>query len=130
MTVMPRKDAICHQFVTAIPVRDEMEPKTLYISIPLRIANHLCICGCGTESPTPLAPTEWSMTFDGESVSLHPSIGNQKMDCKSHYWIKGGQAIWIVDRSMREESRKQPKSIMAVIKRITAKSAWRRLLPR
>lgn len=125
MTTMPKKDAIFHQFVTAIPLRDEMEPKTLYISIPLRIANHLCICGCGTESPTPLAPTEWSMTFNGESVSLYPSIGNQKMDCQSHYWIKGGQAIWIPDRPMQEEPHKRPQGIMSLIKRIMAKSTWK-----
>ena len=127
VTNATRKDAIVHQFVTAFPPREEMEPKTLYVSIPFRMANHLCICGCGTESPTPLAPTEWSMTFDGESVSLHPSIGNQNMDCQSHYWIKGGQAIWIPNRLMLGELDKKPKGIMSLIRRIMTKSAWKRL---
>ena len=128
MTTTPKKDTIIHQFVTAIPPRTEMEPKTLYISIPLRIANHLCICGCGTESPTPLAPTEWRMTFDGESVSLAPSIGNQRMNCRSHYWIKGGQAIWVPDRPVRRE----PKAtgIMKVIRHIMTKGTWKRFLQR
>ena len=128
MTVTSRKDAIIHQFVTAIPPRHNMETKTLYISIPLRIANHLCICGCGIESPTPLAPTEWSMTFDGESVSLAPSIGNQKMNCRSHYWIKGGQAIWVPDQPTRRE----PKAtgIMKVIRHIMTKGTRKRFLQR
>ena len=68
------------------------------------------------------------MTFNGETVSLHPSIGNQKMDCQSHYWIKGGQAIWIPDRPMRRESGNQPKGIMTRIKRMITKSTWKRFL--
>jgi hypothetical protein len=27
------------------------------------------------------------MTFDGETISLYPSIGNWNFPCRSHYWI-------------------------------------------
>lgn len=45
------------------------------------------MCGCGNKVVTPISPTEWELTFDGKSVSLHPSIGNWNFKCKSHYWI-------------------------------------------
>ena len=33
------------------------------------------------------------MTFDGETVSLNPSIENWTLRCRSHYVIKRGQVI-------------------------------------
>lgn len=32
--------------------------------------------------------------FDGENISLHPSIGNWSFPCQSHYWIKNGSIKW------------------------------------
>jgi len=32
---------------------------------------------------TPLSPTGWSLIFDGETVSLYPSIGNWNFPCRS-----------------------------------------------
>jgi hypothetical protein len=49
---------------------------TIYISIRFATVGHKCCCGCGREVITPLSPTDWSLTSDGETVSLHPSIGN------------------------------------------------------
>jgi hypothetical protein len=43
---------------------------------------------------TPLSPTDWKLTFDGVSVSLHPSIGNWSLPCRSHYWIDRGKVKW------------------------------------
>ncbi|GJL65863.1 MAG: hypothetical protein NPIRA05_08340 [Nitrospirales bacterium] len=45
-------------------------------------------------SLTPLFPTDWKLIFEGQSVSLDPSIGNWSFDCQTHYWIKRNQAIW------------------------------------
>ena len=56
---------------------------------------HLCCCGCGNEVVTPLNPDGWRLTFDGESVSLHPSISNPDMDCRSHYWITRDKVCWV-----------------------------------
>ena len=55
---------------------------------------HKCCCGCGREVVTPLSPTDWKLTYDGESISLNPSIGNWSFECKSHYWIENSTIKW------------------------------------
>ena len=72
-----------HRFVPHIP--EKLEPKVLYISMEYATAAHSCCCGCGEEVVTPLTPTDWRMTFDGETISLSPSIGNWNLRCRSHY---------------------------------------------
>jgi hypothetical protein len=57
-------------------------------------AVHKCCCGCGEKVVTPFSPTDWKLTFDGETVSLHPSIGNWSFKCRSHYWIRENQIHW------------------------------------
>jgi len=42
----------------------------------------------------PLGPTDWKLTFDGESVSLYPSVGNWNFPCQSHYWIQENKVRW------------------------------------
>lgn len=51
-------------------------------------------CGCGKEVNTPLLPTGWKLLYDGESISLKPSVGNWSFDCKSHYWITNSEIEW------------------------------------
>jgi len=80
-----------HQFVKHIP--EGLEPGVLYVSMEYGTAAHSCCCGCGEEVVTPFTPTDWKMTFDGETVSLNPSIGNWTLACRSHYVIKRGQVI-------------------------------------
>jgi hypothetical protein len=91
---------LAHEFVTAIP--ESLEESVLYISIPYATAAHLCACGCGREVVTPITPTDWELTFDGESVSLHPSVGNWSFPCQSHYVIKRGRVQW-APRLTREQ---------------------------
>jgi hypothetical protein len=43
---------------------------------------------------TPLSPTDWKLTFDGETISLSPSIGNWSLKCQAHYWIERNQVRW------------------------------------
>lgn len=87
-------------FVKAVP-RD-LEPGVLYVSMEYGTVVHSCCCGCGHEVVTPLTPTDWSLTFDGEAISLWPSVGNWNLPCKSHYVIKRNRAIeagpWAQDR--------------------------------
>ena len=78
-----------HRFVENIP--DDVEEGILYISLPYCIAMHKCVCGCGNEVSTPISPAGWEMTFNGESVSLSPSIGNWSYPCQSHYFIVKGK---------------------------------------
>ncbi|MCB0460865.1 MAG: hypothetical protein KDC74_12760, partial [Flavobacteriaceae bacterium] len=74
-----------HQFVEFMP--DEIQEGVVYISLKYKSVIHKCACGCGNEVNTPLHPTGWKLLYDGESVSLKPSIGNWSYDCQSHYWI-------------------------------------------
>ena len=82
-----------HRFVVRAP--DQLDEGVLYVSLEYATALHLCACGCRSEVVTPLRPAQYSMTFDGESVSLRPSIGNWGFPCRSHYWIeRGGLVRW------------------------------------
>jgi hypothetical protein len=80
-----------HRFVKHIPER--LEPGMLYISMEFGTAAHSCCCGCGEEVVTPFTPTDWRMTFDGETVSLWPSVGNWSLRCRSHYVIERGRVL-------------------------------------
>jgi len=84
--------AFRHAFVDFIP--DNLEAGVLYVSITYATAIHACACGCGKEIVTPITLTDWTMSFDGDSVSLDPSIGNWSLACRSHYWIRRGQVVW------------------------------------
>ncbi|WP_078669225.1 DUF6527 family protein [Chitinophaga eiseniae] len=78
-----------HKFVEFIP--DNIDDGVIYISINYCTAIHKCVCGCGNEVVTPISPTDWRLTFDRKTVSLHPSIGNWSFSCQSHYWIKNNK---------------------------------------
>ena len=83
---------LSYRFVDVIP--ENLEPQCVYISLEYSTAIHLCCCGCGREVVTPISPKDWHVTFDGASVSLHPSIGNWKFPCRSHYWIRKSNVVW------------------------------------
>lgn len=87
-----RHNQLSHEFVEKIPA--VLEEGRLYISIRYRTASHLCACGCGTRVVTPIKPAKWNFTYDGETVSLSPSIGRWQLPCKSHYWIRNDQVEW------------------------------------
>lgn len=80
------------QFVEHFP--DRLESGELYLAMEFSTAAHLCACGCGNKVITPFSPTDWQMYFDGETVSLKPSIGNWSFKCRSHYWVRSGRIEW------------------------------------
>jgi hypothetical protein len=80
------------EFLEFIP--DRLKQGTLYVSMKYATATHLCCCGCGMKVVTPLSPTDWKLSFDGEAVTLYPSIGNGGCECESHYWIKENRVVW------------------------------------
>lgn len=80
-----------HKFVEFIP--ENIEHGVLFVSIEFATATHKCVCGCGNLVITPLSPTDWELRFDGETVTLYPSIGNWSFECKSHYWIEKNKVI-------------------------------------
>lgn len=80
------------EFVEEIP--RGLDRDTVYVSMTFAVVAHSCFCGCGHQVVTPLSPRDWKLTFDGEAISLYPSIGNWNLDCKSHYWIRASKIIW------------------------------------
>jgi hypothetical protein len=86
-----RHNTLEHRFVRNVP--RELEPGVLYISMEYATAVHSCCCGCGDRVVTPFTPTDWHMTFDGESISLHPSVGNWNQKCRSHYVIQRSRVL-------------------------------------
>lgn len=96
-----------HRFVRNAP--RELEPGVLYISMEYATAVHSCCCGCRERVVTPFTPTDWRITFDGESVTLNPSVGNWNQDCRSHYVIERNRVIecgrWSEERIDMERRR-------------------------
>jgi hypothetical protein len=37
---------------------------------------------------TPISPVGWQLTFDGETVTLFPSVGSWNFPCRSHYFVR------------------------------------------
>ena len=97
---MKRVTCLIHEFVEYIP--EEIADGMLYISLMFATATHKCCCGCGNEVVTPLSPTDWKIIFDGESISIDPSIGNWSFDCNSHYWIENNKIRWARSWSQKE----------------------------
>ena len=97
---MRRLLKIRHEFVEFIP--KDREEGVLYISIAYATAVHNCFCGCGTKVVTPISPVGWHLTFDGETVSLSPSVGNWSFACRSHYFIRKDAVVWACDMSEDE----------------------------
>jgi hypothetical protein len=93
----------------------ELAPGILYVSKEFAVAGHLCACGCGNKVITPLGAAEWTFTQRNGRPTLHPSIGNWQLPCRSHYVIAEGQIRWgdqwseaqVVAGRRAEESRRQ-----------------------
>lgn len=91
---MERLSEITPVFVTNIP--DLLEHGKLYISKEYNCAIHLCACGCGEKSVTPIKEGEWMLIERNDLVSLHPSIGNfiGENPYHAHYYITDNKIIW------------------------------------
>ncbi|MBY3201334.1 DUF6527 family protein [Rhizobium laguerreae] len=100
---MKKNFSLQHEFVEFIP--SERAERRLYVSIEYATAVHNCFCGCGSKIVTPISPTGWQFTFDGDSVSLHPSVGSWGLPCRSHYWIDRNTVVWAGDMSTEQIER-------------------------
>lgn len=76
---------------------DELKEGVLYISEKFETAIHLCACGCGGETVTPLGDGKWSISKTGEAVTLRPSIGNWSGESPyhAHYYITENKIEWL-----------------------------------
>lgn len=87
-----KRQMMTHQFVEFIP--EQLEEGVVYVTIEYATAVHRCCCGCGSEVVTNFSPTDWKLIFDGETISLDPSIGNWSFPCQSHYFIRQNKVAW------------------------------------
>ncbi len=83
---------VMNEFVEFMP--DILEENTLYVSMKFATAVHKCFCGCGSEVVTPISRAGWQLWFDGQNISLSPSIGSWGLACQSHYFVRNGQVVW------------------------------------
>jgi len=81
-----------YEWVKLLP--PEMKAGVIYVSLEYGSAAHLCACGCGFKVVTPITPIDWKLVFDGETISLYPSIGSWNLPCRSHYWIRRNRILW------------------------------------
>lgn len=77
------------------------------MSMKYAICGHLCACGCGEKVITPLSPKQWKIAYNGEDVTLYPSIGNYAFACQSHYFLTNGNIIWVGERDVEKGKRKK-----------------------
>lgn len=89
---MSRLATIRPEFVEFVP--KELDDGVLYICMPYRTTVHKCACGCGSKVTLPISPTKWRFLWDGDTISMWPSIGNWSYPCQSHYWIDQDSIVW------------------------------------
>ncbi len=89
---MAKLQRVTHRFVERVP--SPLEDGVVYVSIEYGTVIHKCCCGCGDKVVTPLTPVDWAVIYDGQSISLYPSIGRWDAPCRSHYWIQKNRVVW------------------------------------
>ena len=87
-----KRSTFAFRFAEFIP--KQLDEGVLYVSMTYATASHRCFCGCGMKVVTPLSPTDWRLVFNGDAVSLEPSIGNWSYPCRSHYILRNNRILW------------------------------------
>lgn len=82
------------EYVEFMP--DKLEEGILYISERFETAIHLCACGCGEKTVTPIGAGEWTITKQDDKITLRPSIGNFSGESPyhAHYFITANKIEW------------------------------------
>lgn len=79
-----------------MPNVSEMKDFIIYISDEYGVSGHKCMCGCGELTIMPLGKGEWNYEIDASNrITIHPSVGNYQLPCKSHYIIQKGGANFV-----------------------------------
>jgi len=116
-------------FVDAIPKADAIQDDHLYISLKYNMTSHRCASGCGQLVPLPLSPADWSLSYDGDTVSLSPSIGNGVLACHSHYFIRNSQVVWASDMSAAQTRQQQTTDMELLRQQMDERAEKRRKQP-
>lgn len=76
---------------------DKLEEGILYISEKFELAIHLCACGCGGKTVTPIDAGGWTLTKQDDKITLRPSIGNWSGEnpYHAHYFITANKIEWL-----------------------------------
>jgi len=93
------------KFTDSFPLH--LKEGILYVSIKHRVVSHLCACGCSSIIDTPISPDGWRITYNGDTISLYPSIGNWHLVCHSHYYITDSIAIPLFNDNILYGKRKE-----------------------
>lgn len=77
--------------ITPIFVEDyiptDLKQNCIYISRRYKTSVHLCLCGCGNISVTPLNKDGWNLIEFNDKITFTPSILNTNCPNKYHYII-------------------------------------------
>lgn len=75
----------------------QLETGKIYISKDFEIAIHLCACGCGEQTVTPIGKDGWALTENIGGITLRPSIGNfmGENPYHAHYYITDNRIEWL-----------------------------------
>lgn len=98
---MEKINKLTPKYVEQMP--KEKEHGILYISKKFGLAIHLCACGCGVETVTPLKGLShpihggWDFKDENGKVTLRPSIGNfnGERPYHAHYFITENNINWL-----------------------------------
>lgn len=112
------------EFVELAP--STLLPGVLYISERFKTAMHLCPCGCGEKVVTPLSPARWLLIRHGDTVSLHPSIGNWGYACHSHYFIRRNKIVWADTLFATDIAKIQARDRYDVMQELAARNALKK----
>ena len=86
-----RKVTIKPEFVKSVPENKQMQQDVVYISLIHATMVHLCLCGCGNESVTPIGENGWGLSMVEENrekiITITPSILNRNCPNHCHYII-------------------------------------------
>jgi len=82
-------------FVEFVPKPDDMNELDIYISKKYKVAVHVCLCGCRSQTVTPLGDSGWNISENDGKITIIPSISNAQFECKSHYIIIDNRANFV-----------------------------------
>lgn len=101
------------EFVDKIP--HLINEGIIYVCINCNVIVHNCACGCGERTVTPINKERgWLMIYDGQTITLKPSIGNYSIPCNSHYYIVENKVEWL-NTNYRKNHKK---SLFGLFKRV------------
>jgi hypothetical protein len=85
--MMGRIEELRPEYCEYIP--EDLEQGIIYISKEFSIAIHLCACGCGGRTVTPIGEGWWTLSETDGKITLRPSIGNWSGEnpYHAHYYI-------------------------------------------